>query len=152
MLKVRGVEPLPVFSGGFPPNLRQSPWKYDSIPCGLFLVSTKIRSLKTALHLRARGFRGISGLSLPMADEDRPKIPQRSKNTRISVSPKCFSGTARWTFCPAKCRRASRPSNDKGQKAPKRTALRRQVFDSLYLKISLTAGKSKKNTQIQIRG
>ena len=42
---------------------------------------------------RARGKRV---LALPVAEKARALFPQRSKNTRKSVSPKCFSGTARW--------------------------------------------------------
>ena len=35
-------------------------------------------------------------LALSVAEKARALFPQRSKNTRKSVSPKCFSGTARW--------------------------------------------------------
>ena len=35
-------------------------------------------------------------LALPVAEKARTLFPQRSKKTRKSVSPKCFSGTARW--------------------------------------------------------
>ena len=38
---------------------------------------------------------GKSALPLPVADAGRALFPQRSKNARISVSPKHFSGTAR---------------------------------------------------------
>jgi hypothetical protein len=34
-------------------------------------------------------------MPLPGADEGIAQFPQRSKNTRISESPQCFSGTAR---------------------------------------------------------
>ena len=50
--------------------------------------------------------RGKGALALPAADEARAPFPQRSKNTRISVRLKCFSGTARWTGS-AKCRMRS---------------------------------------------
>ena len=39
---------------------------------------------------------GSSGAAPPVADTADPLDPQRSKNARISVSPKHFSGTARW--------------------------------------------------------
>ena len=36
--KARGINPLPVLTGGFPPMLLQIPCKYESIPCGLFIA------------------------------------------------------------------------------------------------------------------
>ena len=45
--------------------------------------------------------RGKSVLPLPVAEEGSALFPQRSENTRISVSPKCFPGTARWRRCRA---------------------------------------------------
>ena len=57
--KVMGVEPASVSDGGFAPGLRQSPWQYESIPCGLFLARTKIRSPETASHSTRSNFRGI---------------------------------------------------------------------------------------------
>jgi len=41
--------------------------------------------------------RGNFGPPLPAAEEGGSKLPQRSKNRRISVSPNGFSGTARWS-------------------------------------------------------
>ena len=62
----------------------------------------RIRGVGVADHPRACAFRyaehegeGNCGLALPVADSARPQFPQRSKNARISASPKRFSGTAR---------------------------------------------------------
>ena len=41
-----------------------------------------------------------SALPLPVAEEGSTLFPQRSENTRINVSPKCFSGTARCEWHP----------------------------------------------------
>ena len=46
-----GFEPLPVSAGRFELNLRCSPWKYESIPCGLRLASSQICSAETVKHL-----------------------------------------------------------------------------------------------------
>ena len=43
--------------------------------------------------------RGKSAIALPGAEEAMVLFPQRSENTRISVSPMCFPGTARWRRC-----------------------------------------------------
>ena len=59
------------------------------IPCGLFLVSTKIRSLKTALHLRARNVRGIfvmrSADGLAPVKRQRAKRPEQSRSQAADV-------------------------------------------------------------------
>ena len=41
-----------------------------------------------------------SALPLPVTEEGSTLFPQRSENTRISVNPKCFSGTARCEWHP----------------------------------------------------
>ena len=41
-----------------------------------------------------------SALPLPVTEEGSTLFPQRSENTRISVNPKCFSGTARREWHP----------------------------------------------------
>ncbi len=51
-----GVEPKSVFTGIFPPILRQPRSTYASMPSFGFLVLTKICSVKTAMHLTARDF------------------------------------------------------------------------------------------------
>ena len=51
-----GTEPKSVFTGIFPPILRQPRSTYASMPSFGFLVLTKICSVKTALHLTARDF------------------------------------------------------------------------------------------------
>jgi hypothetical protein len=43
-------------TGVFPSVHRQKTWEYRRIPCVFFLARAKIRSVKTAQHLRARDF------------------------------------------------------------------------------------------------
>ncbi len=54
-----GVEPKPVFTGIFPPILRQPHSTYASMPSFGFLVLTKICSVKTAMHPTANEFEVI---------------------------------------------------------------------------------------------
>ncbi len=54
-----GVEPKPVFTGIFPPILRQPLLTYVSMPAFGFLVLTKICSVKTAAHPTANEFEVI---------------------------------------------------------------------------------------------
>ena len=54
-----GAEPKSVFTGIFPPILRQPRSTYASMPSFGFLVLTKICSVKTALHLTANEFEVI---------------------------------------------------------------------------------------------
>ena len=45
-----------VFTGIFSQILLQTPWEYESMPFGVFIVYAKICSVKTALHSTARNF------------------------------------------------------------------------------------------------
>ncbi|MBR4473595.1 MAG: hypothetical protein IKS55_08140, partial [Oscillospiraceae bacterium] len=58
----------------------------------VFSFAAEVGQSGAAFSLAAKWNRATP---LPEAEEGDARLPQRSKNTRISVSPQCFSGTAR---------------------------------------------------------
>ncbi len=80
-VKATGVGPTPVSGGGFAPVRRQSPWQYGSIPRGLFLARTQIRSPETASHSTRRNFRAIfraeEAALLTQGNDDKRKSAEK---------------------------------------------------------------------------
>ena len=94
-----------VLPGIFPPMLRQSPWQYVSITCGLFLARTKICSGKTvreALNKSARtmgevffvesmaGKRRNNLFISSFSDDEsaeKARLPPTTHSFRVSLSP-----------------------------------------------------------------
>jgi hypothetical protein len=75
--------------GGFSPMLRKISCKYVSIHCEILLAWTKIRSVKTALHLSASNFRMIfvaaDAALLTLSCDNKTKNAEKGRRQAVWV-------------------------------------------------------------------
>lgn len=89
-LRMKGVEPQLVYSGIFPPALRQNPREYDSIHSGFFLIrqkSTRYKLLRTENEIIFMDF-SVQRRSNPwrVAIDDKPIKTQNDSLSAIEFN------------------------------------------------------------------
>lgn len=103
---MKGVEPQLVYSGIFPPALRQNPREYDSIHSGFFLIrqkSTRYKLLRTENEIIFMDF-SVQRRSNPwrVAIDDKPIKTENDSLSAIefnSLHPKQQDTQKKWVPC-----------------------------------------------------